>query len=147
MKVAVGSDHAGLDLKEKVVKYLAEEGFEVHDLGTTNHDRVDYPDFAAAVAAEVSRGKAECGILVCATGVGVCIAANKIDGIRAASAWNIDIARLSRQHNDANVLCLSGCHLDHQLALQLVHEWLTTGFEGGRHKARVDKITSLEQSN
>ena len=93
---------------------------------------------------EVRRGDAERGILLCGTGVGVCIAANKIDGIRAAAAWDLDIARLSRQHNDANVLCLPGRHMDHEFALEVVLVWMNTAFEGGRHKVRVDKIASLE---
>jgi ribose 5-phosphate isomerase B len=147
MKVAVGSDHAGFDLKEKVKKYLLDAGFDVHDLGTAGHERVDYPDYAAAVAREVRRGDAERGILLCGTGVGVCIAANKIDGIRAAAAWDLDIARLSRQHNDANVLCLPGRHMDHEFALEVVLVWMNTAFEGGRHKVRVDKIASLETSH
>ncbi len=147
MRVAVGSDHAGFDLKELVKKHLIASGFEVADLGTTNHERVDYPDYAATVTAEVRHGRAARGILMCGTGVGMCIAANKIDGIRAAAAWDLEIARLSRQHNDANVLCLPGRHMDPALALEIVRVWMNTEFEGGRHKVRVDKIASLEMSH
>ncbi len=144
MRVALGSDHAGFTLKERVKTYLAAAGYEINDVGTTTLDRVDYPDYAVKVADEVRRGKAERGILMCGTGVGVCIVANKFDGIRAAAVWDRDIARLSRQHNDANVLCLPGRHMDPEFALELVGVWMSTDFEGGRHKVRVDKITAIE---
>ncbi len=147
MRVALGSDHAGLDLKERVKKYLVEAGYEIDDVGTMTLDRVDYPDYAVKVADQVSRGEAERGILMCGTGVGVCIVANKIGGIRAAAVWNRDIARLSRQHNDANVLCLPGRHMDPEFALELVGVWMNTDFQGGRHKVRVDKIAALEMSH
>lgn len=144
MKIAIGSDHAGFFLKEKLRAYLAGTDAEVVDEGTDSSDSVDYPDFAEKVAADVSSGKADRGILVCGTGIGVCISANKIHGIRAAQAWNPEIARLSRQHNDANVLCLSGRFLEPALAIEMIQVWLTTPFEGGRHQRRVDKISALE---
>ena len=147
MRIALGSDHAGFDLKQKVKEYLLRAGAEVEDLGTFSPESVDYPDFAEKVGLAVRDGRADRGILVCATGVGVCISANKVPAIRAALAWEPEIARLSRLHNDANVLCLSGRHMDHALALESVRVWLETPFEGGRHQRRVDKITALEQSN
>ena len=105
---------------------------------------MDYPDYAEMVARAVASGKADRGILICATGVGICIAANKVRGIRAAPAWNPDIARLSRRHNDANVLCLSGRFIEAAAAWEIVQAWLDTPFEGGRHQRRVDKISQLE---
>jgi len=144
MKVVIGSDHAGFDLKEKLKAYLAGTGVEVEDVGTVSEDSVDYPDYAEKVALEVRDQKADRGILMCGTGIGVCISANKIRGIRAALAWNPEIARLSRLHNDANVLCLSGRYMDPALAIEVVRTWLATPFEGGRHQRRVDKISALE---
>ncbi|HYK89078.1 MAG TPA: ribose 5-phosphate isomerase B [Acidobacteriota bacterium] len=144
MRIAIGSDHAGFVLKEKVRVYLAGTDAEVMDLGTCSNDSVDYPDFAERVAVEVRDGKAERGILVCGTGIGVCISANKVHGIRAAQAWNAEVARLSRLHNDANVLCLSGRFTDPAVAVEMVQVWLTTPFEGGRHQRRLDKIYAIE---
>ncbi len=144
MKIAIGSDHAGFSLKEKLRAYLAGTDAEVMDKGTDSSDSVDYPDFAEKVAADVSSGNADRGVLVCGTGIGVCISANKIHGIRAAQAWNPEIARLSRLHNDANILCLSGRFLEPALAIEMIKVWLTTPFEGGRHQRRVDKISALE---
>lgn len=145
MKIAVGSDHAGFDLKERVKGFLGGMGIEVHDAGTESTDSVDYPDFAKKVAVQVRDGKVDRGILMCGTGVGVCITANKIRGIRAALVSDPEIARLSRQHNDANVLCLSGRFTDASKAEELVKIWLETGFEGGRHERRLEKIQKLEQ--
>ena len=145
MRVALGSDHAGFSLKEKIRIYLASIGVEVQDLGTNSPESVDYPDYAMSVAIQVSIRSVDRGILVCSTGVGVCIAANKVDGIRAATAWDIQIARLSRQHNDANVLCLPGRFLEAEAAEELVRVWLETPFDGGRHQRRVDKIKELER--
>jgi ribose 5-phosphate isomerase B len=144
MKIAIGSDHAGFDLKEKVKTYLVGTGVEVEDMGTVSKDSVDYPDYAEKVATVVRDGKADRGILMCGTGVGVCISANKIHGIRAALAWDPEIARLSRLHNDANILCMSGRYTDPALAIEIVKIWLGTPFEGGRHQRRVDKIMALE---
>jgi len=147
MKVALGCDHAGFDLKQSIKAYLSKLGVWVEDMGTGSKESVDYPDYAEKVAAEVKDGKADRGILICHTGVGVCISANKIRGIRAAPAWDVEVARLSRQHNDANVLCLSGGFLDPKLALEIVKAWVETPFEGGRHQRRVNKISQLEQRN
>ena len=145
MKVAVGSDHAGFELKEKVKEYLAETGIEVEDVGTVSTESVDYPDFAEKVAVEVREGRADRGILMCGTGVGVCIAANKLHGIRAALVSDPEIARLSREHNDANVLCLPGRFIEPGAARAVVKTWLETPFAGGRHERRVEKIARLEQ--
>lgn len=145
MKVALGSDHAGFGLKEKIKSYLARSGVDVEDVGPRSSASVDYPDYAAMVADEVIAGRADRGILLCGTGMGVCIAANKIHGIRAAAAWSPEIARLSRLHNDANVLCLSGRFMNETSAQEIIRVWLETPFEGGRHQRRVDKITALEQ--
>jgi ribose 5-phosphate isomerase B len=145
MIVAVGSDHAGFELKELVKRYLLGSGFEVHDLGTSSTDSVDYPDFAKAVAFEVRDGHADLGILMCGTGVGVCITANKVKGIRAAAVWDPQIAKLARQHNDTNVLCLPGRDMEHSAALELAKAWINATFEGGRHRRRVEKIAELEQ--
>jgi len=144
MRVAIGSDHAGFALKEEVKEYLVCAGVEVGDMGTVSRDSVDYPDYAEKVAIAVRDGNADLGILMCGTGIGVCIAANKVHGIRAAPAWNPEIARLSRLHNDANVLCLPGRYMDPTLAIEIVKVWLATPFEGGRHQRRVDKISALE---
>ncbi len=144
MKIAIGSDHAGFFLKEKVREYLVSTDAVVADMGTSSSNSVDYPDFAEKVAAEVRDGRADRGILMCGTGIGVCISANKVHGIRAAQAWNPEIARLSRLHNDANVLCLSGRFLEPAAAIETVKVWLTTPFEGGRHQRRVDKISAIE---
>ena len=145
MKIALASDHAGFALKEVVGDFLSGLGIPVEDLGAHSAlESVDYPDPAAAVAARVREGKADRGILICATGVGVCIAANKVPGIRAALGWDPEIVRLSRAHNDANVLCLPGRFMEAELARDLVKIWLTTSFDGGRHQRRLDKIAQLE---
>ena len=145
MRIALGSDHAGYELKEKVKEYLARIGIEVADCGTSSPDSVDYPDFAGRVGSEINRGRSERGILFCGTGIGMSMAANKIPGIRAALASTPDAARLSRLHNDANVLCLAGRCLDASMAEEIVRVWLETQFEGGRHQRRVDKIMALER--
>ncbi len=145
MKIMLGSDHAGFDLKETIKQLLAATPHQIADAGTYSLASVDYPDYAQKVARAVAAGQADRGILVCGTGIGVCIAANKIRGIRAAPAWNVDVARLSRQHNNANILCLSGRFLDPAIAKEIVLAWLETPFEGGRHQQRVDKIAQLEQ--
>jgi ribose 5-phosphate isomerase B len=144
MIIVLGSDHAGFVLKEEIKELLSGLGSEVRDVGTSSSASVDYPDYAGRVAREILEGKAEKGILVCGTGVGMCIAANKFGGIRAAVAWNVEIARLSRQHNDANILCLPGRFLDDAVALDIVRAWLEARFEGGRHQRRVEKISELE---
>ena len=147
MKIALGSDHAGYDLKEIIKVYLSPLGVQVTDVGTTSKTSVDYPDYAESVARELLAGKAEKGILVCGTGVGVSMAANKFPEIRAAVAWNIEIARLSRQHNDANILCLPARFIDPDAALAMVQAWLDTPFEGGRHQRRLEKVAALGTRN
>jgi len=145
MKIAIGSDHAGFELKEKLKKYLTDSGILLEDMGTNSPESIDYPDIAERVAAKVRDGAAERGILLCATGVGVCMTANKIHGVRAALAWNHQIAELCRQHNNANILCLPGRFMDFAAAQDVVKTFLETPFEsGGRHERRVNKISAIE---
>jgi len=139
--VILGSDHAGFALKEKVKAELTRLGVPWEDVGTDSAERpVDYPDFAHEVAEAVASGRVPRGVVVCGTGIGVSIAANRHRGVRAAVVYDEKTARLSREHNDANVLALGGRSLDHALALRLLQIWLTTPFEGGRHARRVEKI-------
>ena len=144
MKIAVGADHAGFRLKERLVRLLEGEGHQVGDRGTFSEESVDYPDFASAVAADVAAGEAELGVLVCGTGVGIGIAANKVDGIRAATCNDLFTARKSREHNDANILALGSRVVGSGLAEDIVKTFISTGFEAGRHQRRVGKISSLE---
>lgn len=141
--VAVGSDHAGFLLKEEVAKHLVERGVEVVDVGTHSTDRVDYPDFGTAVGRAVVDGRAELGIAVCGSGLGICMAANKVAGVRAAPVHDMTSARLSREHNDANVICLGERLTGIQVALDAVDAWLGATFEGGRHAGRVAKLDAL----
>ncbi|MGB9812793.1 MAG: ribose 5-phosphate isomerase B [Thermovenabulum sp.] len=145
MKIAVASDHGGFELKEKVVEFLKEKGYEYKDFGTFSKDPVDYPDMAYIVAEKVAKGEFDRGILICGTGIGISIAANKVKGIRAALCNDVYSARMSRLHNDANILAMGGRVIGPGLALLIVEEWLKTDFEGGRHKIRVDKITKYEK--
>jgi ribose 5-phosphate isomerase B len=139
--VILGSDHAGFALKEKVKVELTRLGVPWEDVGTDSGERpVDYPDFAHEVAEAVASGRVPRGVVVCGTGIGVSIAANRHRGVRAAVVYDEKTARLSREHNDANVLALGGRSLDHALALRLLQIWLTAPFEGGRHARRVEKI-------
>lgn len=147
MKIAVGSDHAGFLMKEKVIGWLRQRGIGVEDVGTFSQDRCDYSDYAIAVAERVSRGQVERGILVCGSGIGMSITANKAPGVRAAECFDTVSAQLSRAHNDANVLCFGGRLLDESTARQMVDTWLNAGFEGGRHTLRLEKIRRLEQEN
>ena len=144
MRIAIGSDHAGYHLKEIIKSRLVESGAEVDDLGTASEASVDYPDYAAAVARRVASGASDRGILVCGTGIGMAMAANKIHGIRAASVEGLESARLSRAHNDANVLTVGARITPPELALAIVQTFLDTAFEGGRHQRRIDKIMALE---
>jgi ribose 5-phosphate isomerase B len=144
MKIAIGSDHGGFQLKEHLRKYLTEKGMEVTDCGTFTSDSCDYPDFAAAVCQEVTGGKAERGVLVCGTGIGVSISANKCHGIRAALCDNVYSAEKSREHNDANVMCLGARVLGVGLAELITDTFFKTDFAGGRHQRRVNKIMALE---
>ena len=146
MKIAIGSDHAGFVLKEQLRDKLRAEGHEVTDLGTTSTESTDYPDFAAAVGHAVRDGAVEKGVLVCSSGVGMSIAANKIKGIRAALGTNPDEVSFVRRHNDANVLAIGANYTAPALAEELVEVFLSTGFEGGRHARRVEKIRILEQT-
>jgi len=145
MRIAIGADHAGFGLKEEIRKALADLGLTVEDMGTTSSDAVDYPDFAEKVARLVAAGQVDRGILVCGTGIGMAMAANKIPGIRAATVTDVETARLSREHNDANVLAVGGRILDRKRALEIVRAFLETPFAGDRHQRRIDKITDLEK--
>ena len=145
MKIAIGADHAGFEVKEKIKKQLAEMNLEVEDLGTHSLDSVDYPDYGAAVGREVASGKADEGIIVCGSGIGIAIAANKIHGVRAAQAWNEETARLARRHNDANVLSIGARVIPEEEISKIVQAWFDAKFEGGRHAGRIAKITELEK--
>jgi ribose 5-phosphate isomerase B len=145
MKIAVASDHRGYHLKEKVIALLKSKGHEVVDEGPATDESVDYPDFAALVASQVSNGTVDRGILICGTGLGMAIAANKFPRVRAAACVDEVTAELSRRHNDLNVLCLSGDLLSSRSTERLVEIWMDTEFEGGRHQRRLDKILELEQ--
>jgi ribose 5-phosphate isomerase B len=144
MRVAIGCDHAAVTLKDALVRELSSAGLQMQDEGTFTGDSVDYPDFAARVARLVASGAADRGIVLCGSGIGVSIAANKIHGVRASLCHDVTTARLARQHNDANVLCLGARTTGSVVAADVVHAWLDTEFEGGRHARRVDKISALE---
>ncbi len=144
MKIIIGSDHGGLNLKAALTSYLTRRGFDVSDAGTNGDASVDYPDFGLKVAENVIAGQADLGILVCGTGIGMSIAANKVPGIRAALVTDAFMARMAREHNNANVLVLGGRVLDEQKACDLAGAWLDASFEGGRHQGRLDKITEIE---
>jgi ribose 5-phosphate isomerase B len=143
-KIFTGSDHAGFDLRGRIVGHLRALGFEVEDLGTPSAESTDYPDWAAAVGRAVRDQAGSLGVLVCGSGLGVCMAANKIHGVRAADVWSVEAARLSRAHNDANVLCVGSRLVPEATVFAIVDAWLDTDFEGGRHARRVDKIAALE---
>lgn len=145
MKIVIASDHAGLPLKEEVVRVVRDMGEAAEDLGTFNGESVDYPDYGLKVAEAVSSGEADRGILVCGTGIGMCIVANKFPHVRAALCNDLFTARMSRLHNDANVLVLAGRVIGPGLADEMVREWLRTPFEGGRHQKRLDKIREIEE--
>jgi ribose 5-phosphate isomerase B len=144
MKIAIGSDHRGYEVKRRIASLLEQLRHEVFDVGTSTRESVDYPDFAFLVAEAVSVGRVERGILICGTGIGMCIAANKVPGVRAAPCHDSITAEMSRRHNDANVLCLSADLLGAELIDRMVHIWLRTEFEGGRHARRVEKIRRIE---
>ena len=145
MKISLGADHAGYPLKEKIKQRLAQQGIEVTDHGTTSIDSVDYPDYAREVAHDVAGKRADWGILVCGSGIGMAMSANKVPGVRAANVASELEAQLSREHNDANVLAVGSRILDDATAFKIVDKWLHTGFAGGRHQQRVDKISDLER--
>ncbi|MBE0069739.1 ribose 5-phosphate isomerase B [Thermoanaerobacterium thermosaccharolyticum] len=143
--IAIGSDHGGYELKKAIKKHLDEKGIEYKDFGTFSEESVDYPDFALKVAEAVASGQFDKGILLCGTGVGISIAANKVPGIRAAHVSDAFSARYSKEHNNANVLCMGGRVVGPGLAAILVDEWLNAEFQGGRHQKRLDKITEIEK--
>jgi ribose 5-phosphate isomerase B len=145
MKIAIGADHAGFELKNQLGDILRQTGHEVRDFGTNSTESTDYPDYAGRVAEAVAAGTAERGLLVCGSGVGMSIAANKVDGIRAALGVNAEVVRLTRAHNDANILTLGARFTDSATALDLVQVFLDTPFEGGRHQRRIAKISQLEE--
>lgn len=145
MKISVASDHAGYELKEAISSHLADAGHEIVDFGTSGTESTDYPDYGAPAARAVASGECERGVLVCGSGQGMVMVANKVRGVRAALAWRPEVARLSRQHNDANVLCLPARFLDIEQGLEIVDEWFAAEFEGGRHVARIEKMMIEEE--
>lgn len=145
-RIAIGADHAGFEDKEKIKQQLDELGVEYEDVGTNSTESVDYPIYAQKVAEKVARGEVERGILVCGSGNGMQIAANKVRGVRAALAWNAETARLARQHNDANVLSVPARMISPEEVSKVVESYLEADFEGGRHARRVDEINDLEKS-
>jgi len=145
MRISIGADHRGFPLKQQLVPWLRSQGHEVADVGTTSDQSTDYPIYASQVARQVAQGQAERGILVCGTGVGMCITANKVRGVRATVAADEALARVSRQHNNVNVLCL-GEKTEPAAAQKIVATWLATEFEGGRHSRRIDEIAEVERA-
>ncbi len=145
MKIAIGADHAGFELKEKVKQHLIEQGYQVDDNGTASTQSVDYPDFAKKVGEEVAHQQADLGVLVCGTGIGMAISANKVPGIRAANVTSEFEAKMLREHNDGNVVALGARVVDDETAVKLVDAFLTAKFAGGRHQQRVDKIAEIER--
>ena len=145
LSVALGADHAGWELKEALKSWLMEGGYQVLDFGTHSPDSVDYPDYAQQVGESVAVGKVDRGVLVCGTGIGMAMAANKVPGVRAALCGDLYTARMSREHNDANVLVLAGRLMGAEMAADILHAWLETDFAAGRHARRVDKIADIER--
>lgn len=143
--LAIGSDHGGYELKEHIKKYLDEKGVAYKDFGCYDESSVDYPDIAEAVCKSINDGESENAILVCGTGIGISIAANKIDGIRAAHCHDVYSAEMTKRHNNANVICMGGRVIGRELAFKIVDAWLGAEFEGGRHQTRIDKIHALEK--
>lgn len=143
MKIAAASDHGGFALKEEVKKHLMERGIEVLDLGTHSEESVDYPVYGKACGEAVASGKADLGIVVCGTGIGISIAANKVKGIRCGLCTSVEMARLTKQHNNANILALGGRTTETGLAMEIVDTWLDTEFEGGRHQRRIDLLDQM----
>lgn len=143
--LVIGSDHGGLSLKSALISYLGRRGIEVNDAGTNNDESVDYPIYGLKVAEQIISGESEQGVLICGTGIGMSIAANKIPGIRAALVTDVFMARMAKEHNNANILVLGGRVLDEQKACDLVGAWLDATFEGGRHQGRLDLIADIEK--
>jgi ribose 5-phosphate isomerase B len=146
MKIALAADHAGFEEKEKIKKTLDELGVEYEDMGTHSPDSVDYPDFARKVGEAVANGDVDQGLLLCGSGTGMAISANKVHGVRAAVAWNEEIARLAREHNNANVLALAARYTSPEEMDKIVRAWFGADFEGGRHERRVEKIEQIEKA-
>jgi len=147
MRIAIGADHAGVELKEQITRALDEQHIPYKDFGTFTHESVDYPDYAAQVAHAVADADYDRGILICGTGIGMAIAANKVDGVRAAPVTDLETAALTREHNDANVLTLGARTTPPDRALAIVRTFLETKFAGGRHERRVEKIAALEEQH
>jgi len=145
--IALGCDHGGYELKQEVIKYLKEKNLEFKDFGTLNTDSCDYPDFAFAAAKSVANGECEKGIVICTTGIGVSIVANKVKGVRCALCSDSLSAQMTRCHNNTNMLAMGAGFIGKNLALKIVDVWLNTDFEGGRHTRRVDKITAVENGD
>jgi len=145
MKIAFGADHGGIELKKVLIDYIRSKGHTTINCGTDTKKSVDYPDYARLVADLVLSKRADCGVLICKTGIGMSISANKIPGIRAALTFNEEVARFSRKHNDSNVIVFSGIYTDSEAAKRMLNVWLRTDFEGGRHQSRVDKFTRFEE--
>jgi len=145
-RIAIGSDHAGYESKEQARRAIEALGLQVQDMGTHSAASVDYPDFGAAVGRAVAAGEAERGVLICGSGIGISMAANKVPGVRAALCWNEETARLARRHNDANVLCIGARFIEPELAAQMIRAFLETEFDGGRHQERVQKLTQLDEA-
>jgi ribose 5-phosphate isomerase B len=147
MKISLGSDHGGVDLKNAVLQVLRDMGHEVIDRGAFDHQRVDYPDYGKAVATDVAGGEADFGVLVCTTGIGISISANKVRGIRAAVVSNEDGAEFSRRHNNANIICFGQKYQTPYEAAKFTRIFLETPYDGGRHQIRLDKISAIEAEN
>lgn len=142
--IAIGSDHGGFELKSHIINYLKEKGIEIKDFGCYDENSVDYPDIAKTVAESITSGECENGILICGTGIGISIAANKINGIRAAHCHDVYSAEMTKRHNNANIICMGGRVVGRELAFKIIDAWLNAEFEGGRHQTRIDKIHALE---
>ncbi len=144
-RIAIGSDHAGFKLKNEIFEYLKSLNYVVIDCGTYSEESCDYPDYSKVVAESIVEKKADAGILFCGTGIGVCIAANKIKGIRAATVWNSETAKLARQHNDANIICIGARFIASYYAKEIINSYLNSEFQEGNHKRRVEKIIQFEK--
>jgi len=145
-RIAIGSDHAGYESKEQAKQSLASLGVEIDDKGTNSLESVDYPDFGAAVGRAVVNGEVDRGVVICGSGIGISIAANKVPGVRAALCWNEETARLAREHNDANVLCIGARFIEPELAARMIRTFMETEFSGGRHQQRVEKLSQLDDA-
>ncbi len=145
MIIGISSDHGGFELKQKIHDYLVNQGYEIRDMGCFDHDSVDYPDYAILVGEGIKNGEIHRGIIICGTGIGISISANKIPGVRAALCHDVYTARMSREHNNANILALGGRTTGKNISLRIVEEFMTAKFAGGRHERRVDKIRQIEE--